>query len=61
LGCSWTRQAVHAGSKLFQSAQKELLDKHMEKYNLQDQDWGKQMMKKKKASISKEARVNPAS
>jgi ribonuclease Z len=31
-----------------QPAQKELLDKHMEKYNLQDQDWRKQMMKKKK-------------
>ncbi len=30
-----------------QPAQKELLDKHMEKYNLQDQDWRKQMLKKK--------------
>jgi ribonuclease Z len=30
-----------------QPAQKELLDKHMEKYNLQDQDWRKQLMKKK--------------
>jgi len=30
-----------------QKAQKELLDKHMEKYNLQDQDWRKQMMQKK--------------
>ena len=30
-----------------QPAQKELLDKHMEKYNLHDQDWRKQMMKKK--------------
>jgi ribonuclease Z len=31
-----------------QPAQKELLDKHMEKYNLHNQDWRKQMMKKKK-------------
>ncbi len=31
-----------------QPVQKEMLDKHMEKYNLQDQDWRKQMMKKKK-------------
>jgi ribonuclease Z len=31
-----------------QPAQKDLLDKHMEKYNLQDQDWRKQMMKPKK-------------
>ena len=30
-----------------QKAQKELLDKHMNKYNLQDQDWRKQMRKKK--------------
>jgi ribonuclease Z len=30
-----------------QPAQKELLDKFSEKYNLQDQDWRKQMMKKK--------------
>jgi ribonuclease Z len=31
-----------------QPAQKDLLDKHMKKYNLQDQDWRKQMMKPKK-------------
>ena len=31
-----------------QPAQKELLDKHMMKYNLQDQDWRKQMMKPNK-------------
>jgi ribonuclease Z len=30
-----------------QPAQKELLDEFMNKYNLQDQDWRKQMMKKK--------------
>ena len=30
-----------------QPAQKELLDNHMNKYNLQDQDWREQMMKKK--------------
>ncbi len=28
-----------------QPAQKEMLDKHMEKYNLQDQDWRKQLRK----------------
>jgi hypothetical protein len=31
-----------------QAAQKDLLDKHMVKYNLQDQDWRKQMMKPKR-------------
>jgi ribonuclease Z len=31
-----------------QPAQKDLLDKHMKKYKLEDQDWRKQMMKKKK-------------
>jgi hypothetical protein len=31
-----------------QPVQKKMLDKHMEKYNLQDQDWRKQFMKKKK-------------
>jgi len=30
-----------------QPAQKKLPDKHMEKYNLQDQDWRKQFLKKK--------------
>ena len=30
-----------------QPAQKAMLDEFMEKYNLQDQDWRKQMMKKK--------------
>ena len=30
-----------------QQAQKDLLDEHMKKYNLQDQDWRKQMMKNK--------------
>ncbi len=30
-----------------QPVQKELLDKHMKKYGLEDQDWRKQMMKKK--------------
>ncbi len=33
--------------ELVQPAQKRMLDDHMEKYNLQDQDWRKQMMKKK--------------
>ena len=31
-----------------QPVQKELLDKHMKKYGLEDQDWRKQMMRKKK-------------
>jgi hypothetical protein len=31
-----------------QPVQKKMLDKHMEKYNLQDQDWRKQFMRKKK-------------
>ncbi len=30
-----------------QPVQKKMLDEFMEKYNLQDQDWRKQMMKKK--------------
>ena len=30
-----------------QPAQKEMLDRHMEKYGLQDQDWRKEMQKKK--------------
>ena len=30
-----------------QPAQKEMLDRHMEKYGLQDQDWRKQLQKKK--------------
>jgi hypothetical protein len=29
-------------------AQKEMLDKDIDKYNLQDHDWRKQMMKPKK-------------
>ena len=32
---------------LVQPVQKKMLDEFMEKYNLQDQDWRKQMMKKK--------------
>jgi hypothetical protein len=32
---------------LVQSAQKGMLDKHIDEYNLQDQDWRKEMMKKK--------------
>jgi ribonuclease Z len=32
---------------IVQPVQKKMLDNHMDKYNLQDQDWRKQMMKKK--------------
>jgi len=31
-----------------QPVQKKMLDEFMEEYNLQDQDWRKQMMKKKR-------------
>ncbi len=34
--------------RLVQPVQKKMLDEFMEKYNLQDQDWRKQMMKKKR-------------
>ena len=40
-------EPMSATGKGAQSAQKELLDKHMEKYNLHDQDWCMLMMKKK--------------
>jgi hypothetical protein len=34
--------------RLVQPVQKKMLDEFMEKYNLQNQDWRKQMMKKKR-------------
>ena len=40
----WTLS--HRWDEGIQPAQKALLDKHMEKYNLQDQDWRKQLEKK---------------
>ena len=36
--------------RLVQPVQKKMLDEFMEKYNLQNQDWRKQMMKKKRGS-----------
>ena len=39
----WTLK--HRWDEGIQPAQKAMLDKHMEKYNLQDQDWRKQMKK----------------
>ena len=33
--------------ELVEPAQKEMLDEFMKKYNLEDQDWRKQFMKKK--------------
>ncbi len=36
------------GDKGVQPVQKKMLDEFMEKYNFQDQDWRKQMMKKKR-------------